>query len=337
MRLVSALAVGLAACHDPLSVGAPDDAGLDAPVDAADAAPPPSCATGTGPELVTTLDPALGTVVAVAADEGEIYVATVAPGTAALSLFSAAKGAGTHLVANVGVSPGYLALDRSDVYVATSGSNEVIRVPRDGTPATSIIGELSPGPIVTDGWGGAFWVVVDTSASGWAVHGSARGASSSQPVAIGIAHPTVLASDGTRLFAEGQNEVTAVSSPLMNPKVSPLASRCDGALLAFASEGQAVLCSEGATLVRVALDGTGATVLTNLPGNVRELVVGGGRAFVRLEPRAGTHDTALIMAVPLDGVGGPTLVPVTRTATNLATDRCFLYFLDGQNLDRFGL
>lgn len=307
----------LVACRVDVSLGAPVDAGSSpfVPTDAG------TC-TATEPDsMLTTLDPNFGELRALAAHAG-VLVAAFARDDGAGSVALSTGGAFVEL-ARVGADPVSIAYDGAHAYVACQASAQVYRV-RAGDAAVATL-QTAVTSIAIGAAGRAFWTrPADDAVYAWSF---AAGA----PMLLAtVARAQSIAERDGALYIAGSHSLSVLADGAVAPV--KLADACGAGPLAI--EGGAVLCVEDGTLRRVDLHSGAVSSLASGIGQNQIVVAARGRAFYRSERIA----DASIEAVPLDGVGGPTIVErVHRGPTAIATDGCGLYFLDGTTIRRRAL
>ena len=329
-RALLALTIVLSgACRSEIQLGGPDAGATSTAPTGTVVVVPPRCSGLPSRDVVTTIEASWGDVRAIAASSGVLYAlfARVATNEGVLARVRSAGGMLAE-VARVGLDPSALAVspDGSFVFAASRGSAQVFRVDSLGTAIVSDA-RGAPSSIVTDDHAGAFWTLPSNdSIIAWDFTTSAPGAIATSPGATSL-----LRSGGT-LFITGDATLRAFA-PGRDAAPRTIAKRCGAGVPAI--DGQALYCAEAGTIARVDVaSGTAGVVATAQPG-ARDLVIGGGRVFWRASPRPGQ---TLVMALPLDGIGGPTVFESGGPGPLLiATQGCDLYFTAGSSLVRRGL
>ena len=308
----------LVACRTGISLSDPDGG---------DGAPPTCLGPKGARDVVANLDAPFGSPLAILPDGDRLYVVT---NTLYLLRVALTPGSPVQIIGGAGCPPKAFATDDAYLYETCPDTAQVARVAKNGTTTTLIPDQSNAAGIAADGHGAAYWTIASSD-------GSMRMAnfSGALPVDYPAAPPLARAMlyNGDRLYVSGDRELLAFD--LANPGAPALvAQRCDGQLLTLG--GTSLLCTEDDTIVRVRTDTPEATVIATLPGSARELVVGGGRAFVRIERYANRPGPSNVMSIPLDGVGGPTFLPIPPNAQSLASDACSLYYATDRTIERWG-
>ncbi len=306
-------------CRSQIALGDPDSGLPTRPT--GPVVVPPRCTGVPAPTIVTVADPSLGEFRGMVVGGGAIHALFARPtGEGVLARVPTTGGTLTP-TANVGLDPASLAIsvDSSFVFVAARGSSQVFRVDSAGTVVfAAAFG--APEAVADDGHAGAFW----TLPSNDTVFG--YDFASSTPTAIATSpRPMALIRVANTLYIAGNGTLSAYE---LGHDGAPrkIADRCGPG--APASDGQTLYCAEADTIVRVDLaSGVARAVAVAQPG-ARDLVLGAGRVFWRSAPSSAQ---TLVMALPLDGIGGPTLVESGAGGPlMLAIDGCDLYFTVGR-------
>lgn len=318
-RRVASVAIALAcsftaSCRGQVSLG-----------DREDSAPPPVqrlvCpAAPAEPVTLADADVSLGGIRSIAAHGGVVYV-LFERGTAAQLVLARIGSAGAISdVAAAGAGASSIAAAAEGAYVAAD--RELFRVPVTGA-LTSVRAENPIGAVVT-GSGRVYWAIASTGQIfGWdfgvgapSLLGTAAGA----PI-TGLAFARgVLHASGVR--------VTAIDAAGGAPR--DVTDRCGPGAVASSDDG--IVCAVNGTIVRVRRDG-GSIVVPDQPGAL-DVLGAAGRAFWY----RGSGASGVIMNLPFDGIGGPTiLVSGLVESGPIATDGCALYFASGRKILRRGL
>jgi hypothetical protein len=324
--LLALIAVLAGACRSEIDLGNPDAGTIPAPTGSV--VLPPRCPGVPSRAVVTVVDSAWGDLRAIAAGGGTLYALFARAGTNEGVLARVPASGGTLAeVARVGLDPSALAVGPSGfVFAAARGSAQVFRVDSLGS---ALVAEARGGPssVVADDGAGAFWTVpTSDSVVTWGFAGGTPSAIATSPRA------TSLLRTGGTLYITAENAVHAFE-PGRDAAPRKIADRCDGGTPAV--DGTILYCSDGGSIARVELTtGTTTTVATAQPG-ARNLVLGAGRVFWRAAP---SPAQTLVMARPLDGIGGPTVIESSGPGPlALALEGCDLYFSAGPLLIRRGL
>lgn len=328
-RTLVALAIVIApGCRGEIQLG--DPRANAASVDATVATPASARCLGVpSRSVVADLQGLPGELRAIAVGAGTLHALLAVDGSdeGLLARVPTTGGALT-TVATVGHDPSALALapDGSFAFVAARASAQVFRVDRGGA-LLAADARGAPAAIVSDSRGGAFWTLpASDGVVGWdfARGAPAAVAASSAPSAL------VRAEDALLITSSGSLSVFVPGVDLAPRKI---ADRCDAR--APVSVGAQIYCLDGDALLRIdRADGATSVVATGQL-DAGALVVGAGRLFWRATPSA---DRTLVMALPLDGTGGPTVVESSDAGpVLLAVDGCDLYFTAGSSIVRRGL
>ncbi len=325
-----ALPVGLAlvvACRSEISLGTPD-AGPVGP-DSGPTPVPPRCPGIPSRAVVADADPALGELRGVAARGDVLYALLARAGSNEGVLARVATSGGTLTeLARVGSDPAGLAIspDGAYVFVAARGSSQIFRVDRNGT-ATVVSAGGAPSSVIADDEAGAFWSVpVNDAVLRWdfvtpppqAVATSARAAS--------------LARANRVLYIAGDRAIRAFT-PGLDAAPRQLAAHCDDGAPAIA--GSLAYCVEAEAITRVDLATGDATIMAAAQPGATNVVVAAGRVLWRARP---SDRQTLVMALPLDGIGGATVFESSGPgALIMAANGCDLYFSAGRAIVRRGL
>lgn len=328
-RALLALAVMTSGgCRSEIQLGNPDSGSIRGPPTGTGVVPA-RCPGVPSRAVVTVAESEWGELRGIAVGGGSVHAlfARGATREGVIARVPTSGGALTEL-ARVGVDPSALALggDGAFVFAAARGSSQVFRVDRRGAAIVADAGG-APSAIVADGRGGALWALPSNdSIVGWdfATGGPSAIATSARPSSL-------LRTDGT-LYITGNRSLRAFT-PGIDAAPRSIADHCDGA--APAVDGPVLYCAEDGSIARVDLATGGASVVAAEQPGAGDLVLGAGRVFWRTAPAPGQ---ALVMALPLDGVGGPTVFESGGPGPLLiALEGCDLYFTAGRSIVRRGL
>ncbi len=320
--------VALCACQSDIQLGRPDIASVTPPtVGVVDV--PKRCPGIASRSVVAVAEPSWGDFRAVVIGGGTLYALFARRETTEGVIARVPTSGGTLTqLARVGLDPSALAIapDASFVFASARGSSQVFRVDSMGTASVSDA-RGPPSAIVADDHGGAFWTIPSNdSVAGWDF---ARGAPS---VLATSPRPSSLVRAGDTLYLRGNLSLSAFA-PGRDAARREIASRCDAGTPAI--DGTFVYCAESGSITRVdRVTGEAVNVATDQRG-AGDVVLGAGRVFWRTTP---TPSQSLVMALPLDGVSGPTVVDTSGpSALLLGVDGCDLYFTSGRSMIRRGL
>jgi hypothetical protein len=230
-------------------------------------------------------------------------------------------------LARVGLDPAGLALAPDGAaFVSARGSAQVFRVSALGTALVSDA-RGAPGGVVSDGHAGAIWTVpTNDSLVGWDFGAGAPAviASTPRPAAL-------LRVDGTLYIVGDRSLQSFVPGDDAAPRT--LSNRCSGG--APALDGTSIYCAEEGSIVRVDTTTGMSSAVADGQSGALDVVAAGGRAFWRSQP---TAFATTVMALPLDGIGGPTVFEESGPGPlTLALDSCDLYFSAGTAIVRVAL
>jgi hypothetical protein len=327
---IVALAVASAiGCRSQTQLGDPDAASAT-PSSTQTTSVPPRCSGVPSRAIVTVAEDSWGELRAIVVGGGALYAlfARAATNAGALARVPTSGGRLTE-VANVGVDPAALALasDSSFVFVSARASSQVFRVDSLGGVVTGAAGGV-PSALVADDHAGAFWTLpASDTIVGWDF---AFGA----PKAIATtSRPSALLRVAKTLYVVGSGSISAFE-PGRDGAPRKIADRCDAG--APAVDGQTLYCADAGAIARVDLaTGAGAVVAEAQPG-ASDVVLGAGRLFWRAAP---SPRQTLVMALPLDGIGGPTVIEGLAPSPGpllIASEGCDLYFTAGRTIVRRG-
>ena len=328
-RALLALTIVLSgACRAEIQLGNPDS-GAVTTAPTGTVVVPPRCTGVPSRAVVTMMESSWGELRAIAVRSSTLHALFARSGTneGVLTRVPTSGGALTE-IARVGIDPSALALapDGAFVFVASRGSAQVFRVDSLGR---AIVADArgAPSSIVTDDRAGAFWSVPSNdSVVAWDFATGAPGAIATSPRAASLLHV------GGTLFVTGDGTLRAFA-PGRDAAPRTIADRCAAGTPAI--DGQTLYCADAETVARVDVTtGTAAVVAAAQPG-ARDLVIGGGRVFWRAAPSPGQ---TLVMALPLDGIGGPTVFESSGPGPLfIAVEGCDVYFTAGSSVVRRGL
>ncbi len=309
-------------------LGNPDAGDPDAGV----ATPPveaPRCTGVPSRTVVTVADESLGEFRGMVAGGGLVHALFARAGEGVLTRVPTTGGT-LIPIATVGMDPSSIAIsaDASFVFVAARGSSQVFRV--DSMGAIVVAQTFgAPGAVADDGRAGAFW----TLPSGDTVF-AFDFASASPKAILTSPRPLSLLRVANTLYIGGDHLLSAYELG-RDPAPHTIADRCGEGTPAV--DGQTLYCTDGDTILRIDLAGGGAAPVPVAVAQfgARDLVLGAGRVFWRTAPNP---ERTVVMALPLDGAGGPTLLESGGAGPLLlATNGCDLYFTAGRSIVRRGL
>ena len=325
LGLLGLLTAALAsACRSQISLGDPDG-GVMTPAPALGVA---RCTGAPSRAVVTVAEASFGDFRGMVASHGTIHALFARPTGEGILARVPATGGVLAAIARVGLDPSSIAVSPSGslVFVAARGSAQVFRV--DAASAV-IVAEAPGGPaaVVDDGHAGAFWTLPSSDT----VFGFDF-ASAAPKALVTFARPLSLVRAANTLYIGGSHVLSAYE---LGQDAAPrtIADRCGEG--APAVDEQTLYCADQGTIVRVDLSSGVAAPVAMAQSGARDLVVGAGRVFWRATP---TPARTLVMALPLDGIGGPTLLESGGAGPlMLAIDGCDLYFTVGRAIVRRGL
>lgn len=319
---VVALAGG---CRSHIILGDPDSGVTP---DSGPVVVPPRCTGDPSRAIVTVADASLGELRGMVAGGGTVHALFAgATGEGVLARVPTTGGVLTP-IANVGVDPSSIAIsaDSAFVFVAARGSSQVFRVDSQGTVViASAFG--APAAVADDGHAGAFWTLPSNdTVFGFDFVSAAPKAIVTSP------RPLSLVRSANTLYIGG---IELLSAYELGRDAAPrkIADRCGAG--APAVDGQVLYCADAATIVRIDLASGVAAPVAEAQYGATNLVRGAGRVFWRTAP---TPAQTLVMALPLDGIGGPTLIESSGAGPLLlAIEGCDLYFTSGRSIIRRSL
>ena len=318
-RAVAALVLVFVGCRVNVSLGVPEDVAQPS-ADASIAI----CPT-TASDIEITADPALGQLRALAAASGRVVGAFSRPDGAGVVAWASSTGGAFTEVARIGADPVAIAFDGVHAYVACAASAAVHRAGVDGGPSAVATSQSAVSSVAVVSGGRAFWTrPVDDALVAWDF-------GEGGPVAVGVVPraQAVVALNGSIYIAGDHRLYRLGPSDVVPTMLSPV---CGGG--ALAASGDAIYCIDGGTLHRIDPQTGGHFALAGGIRGGRDVVTARGRVFFRAEGTSG----ATVEAVPIDGVGGPTIIAATELGSSaLATDGCGLFYSIGSAVNRRAL
>lgn len=322
--------LGVSACRSQIQLGDPDAAnGVPSPSGTVPQAP--RCSGVASRSVVTVAEASWGELRRIVTGGGMLYALFSNPNTneGVVARVPTSGGTLTEL-AKVGIDPVALASSRDGafVFVSARGSSQVIRADQSGGVVVAAAGGV-PAGIVGDDRAGAFWALpADDSVASWSFDAGNPGRVATTPRA------NALLRIASVLYIVGDRSIS-VFDTAQDAAPRKLADRCNGS--APAVDGQSLYCADAGDIVQVDLATGNATVVAAAQPGATDVVAAAGRLFWRA---AQSPQQTVVMALPLDRIGGPTVFEGLAPAAGallVAAEGCNLYFNSGRSIISRGL
>jgi hypothetical protein len=319
------------ACRSQVSLGDPDS-GADAPATPPTSTVVPRCADGPVRTVVATFDDTWGDLRALTVGGGMLHAlfARGAAGDGVLARVATTGSLGALVqVAQVGADPSALARtsDSSFVFAAARGGSQIFRVDPNGLVVIANAGGV-PSALAADDHGGAFWALsAKDSLFAWTFASGAPAAIATSP------RPSWMTRVAGTLYVTGSGSMSSFD-PAHDAAPRKIADHCDSGVAAVSDT--TLYCADAGTIVSIDIPTGATTVLATAQPEAGDVAVVAGRVFWRTAPN-GLQQT-LLMALPLDRIGGPTIVEASEPGPLfIASDGCDLYFTAGRAFVRLQL